>query len=231
MRRLITDADAQLTSEGRFETRATVTHRGSACAAQASGSLRSNAVCRILGTKTDRRTREAASVGDYTIGLATRDELSAVATVEVAAARSVPREDIALEVADQPMQRAELEQACRQRRLWVARVNGVVVGFVAGGLKDGLPYVCEIDVLPTHGRHGIGTALMRVAIQWARGKRASHLTLTTFRHLPYNAPFYAKLGFEEIPVDDLGPEIRAQLKKEARMGLDSSRRVAMRCKL
>jgi GNAT superfamily N-acetyltransferase len=170
-------------------------------------------------------------VTEYTIGLASADELSAVATVEVAAARSVPREDIPAEVADRPMERADLEQARRHKRLWTARINGVVVGFVVGAFKDGLPYVCEIDVLPTHGRRGIGKALMGEVIRWARRQGSPYLTLTTFRHLPFNAPFYARLGFEEIPTECRGPEIRAQLEKEARLGLDPARRVAMWCRL
>jgi GNAT superfamily N-acetyltransferase len=103
----------------------------------------------------------------------------------------------------------------------------VVVGFAAGGIKDGLPYLAEIDVLPTHAGRGIGKALIAEVIRWARGLDATHLTLTTFRHLPFNAPFYARLGFEEIPVERQGPEIRAQPEKEAGLGLDPAKRVAM----
>jgi hypothetical protein len=60
---------------------------------------------------------------------------------------------------------------------------------------------------------------------------AASLTLTTFRHVPFNAPFYARRGFAEIPAHEQGPELVAQLADEARRGLDPARRVAMRLRL
>jgi hypothetical protein len=41
-------------------------------------------------------------------------------------------------------------------------------------------------------------------------------------------PFYARLGFEEVPADALSPALQAVRRDETRRGLDPSRRVVMR---
>jgi hypothetical protein len=41
-------------------------------------------------------------------------------------------------------------------------------------------------------------------------------------------PFYARLGFEEIPRSELGAALRSIVRDETRRGLDPARRVAMR---
>ena len=55
--------------------------------------------------------------------------------------------------------------------------------------------------------------------------------LTTFRHLPWNMPFYARLGFQEVPVAEQSPALRAVFDAETRRGLDADRRLVMRRKL
>jgi GNAT superfamily N-acetyltransferase len=166
-------------------------------------------------------------VSKFTVGRAVLDEIAALPAVEVAAAQLFPSVDVPPDVANTPTPLEQFREACQAGRLWVARSEEHVAGFVIGAYKDRLPYVQELDVLPTYGRQGIGTRLMQEIIAWARHQHASHLTLTTFRHLPYNAPFYARLGFEEIPKQSLGPELRAQLQDEACRGLDPAKRVAM----
>lgn len=56
----------------------------------------------------------------------------------------------------------------------------------------------------------------------------SALTLTTFADVPWNAPYYARLGFEAVPPERLTPGLRAVRDHEATVGLDAWRRVAMR---
>jgi hypothetical protein len=41
-------------------------------------------------------------------------------------------------------------------------------------------------------------------------------------------PFYARLGFEVIPTEELSPALRSVVEDETRRGLDPTRRVAMR---
>ena len=81
-----------------------------------------------------------------------------------------------------------------------------------------------------HGgiQRGLGRALVLEVACWARGAGFACLTLTTFRHLAFNGPFYESLGFEPIPFALQGPEIRATLAEEAERGLDPDKRIAMR---
>jgi len=55
----------------------------------------------------------------------------------------------------------------------------------------------------------------------------SALTLTTFRDVPWNAPFYARLGFVEIAEPEEHLRLSSELENEARAGLKPAQRVAM----
>ena len=71
------------------------------------------------------------------------------------------------------------------------------------------PHLEEVDVHPDHGRRGVGTALVRAVCDWVRRSGHAEITLTTFRALPWNMPFYRRLGFEEMRDDALRPELLA----------------------
>ncbi len=51
-------------------------------------------------------------------------------------------------------------------------------------LADDLPHLEEIDVDPSHGPRGLGTALVRALCDWATVSGYIMLTLTTFRAVP-----------------------------------------------
>ena len=61
----------------------------------------------------------------------------------------------------------------------------------------------------------------------ARNSGYSAITLTTFRDLPWNGPFYARLGFEEVTALDAHPRLAGELALEADHGLPVERRCAM----
>ena len=54
------------------------------------------------------------------------------------------------------------------------------------------------------------------------------LTLSTFRSVPWNAPYYARLGFAELPAAELTPGLTEILAAETAFGLDPAERVFMR---
>jgi GNAT superfamily N-acetyltransferase len=120
-----------------------------------------------------------------------------------------------------------LEVAQRAGLLWVARVNASPVGFaLVEPLGDGL-HLEELDVLPAHGRKGIGRALIREVCRHAAARRAV-LTLCTFRDVPWNAPFYERCGFRSLGDDKLWPALSARVREEAAHGLTAHLRVAMK---
>ena len=66
-------------------------------------------------------------------------------------------------------------------------------------LVDGHAHLEQISVLPEHGGQGIGTQLLDAVAGWATGQGHAEVTLTTFRDVPFNAPLYAKRGYEVVP--------------------------------
>jgi GNAT superfamily N-acetyltransferase len=97
---------------------------------------------------------------------------------------------------------------------------------VAGRPPVGFAHVVEVDgdahlellaVRRDHGRQGIGTALVEAAKAEARARGHRRLTLSTYRDVPWNAPFYERLGFVELT--RLEHWHRAAQREERRMGL------------
>jgi GNAT superfamily N-acetyltransferase len=119
-------------------------------------------------------------------------------------------------------------EALQVGRLWVALIEETPVGFAhVELLASGLPHLEEVGVHPSHGRQGLGTRLVTAVCDWTERQRFERITLTTFRDAPFNMPFYAKLGFTELPTAELGEELSTLVEAEARRGLDPSRRVVM----
>jgi GNAT superfamily N-acetyltransferase len=101
------------------------------------------------------------------------------------------------------------------------------VGFVSVVLVDGEAHVDQLSVLPERGGRGIGRALLDRAIRWARDEGLAAVTLTTYRDVPWNAPFYARVGFEVVA--DPAPGLAAIRAHERDTGVDAmGPRVAMR---
>jgi GNAT superfamily N-acetyltransferase len=89
---------------------------------------------------------------------------------------------------------------------------GALVVLVAGDPPRGLcridrvgdgAHLEQVSVHPDHGHRGIGRALLRSGIEWARANGYEELTLCTYRDVAWNGPFYASEGFIEIgPADE-----------------------------
>jgi GNAT superfamily N-acetyltransferase len=101
------------------------------------------------------------------------------------------------------------------------------VGFASVHLVDGVAHLWQLAVDPSASRRGHGSALVEAACDWAVSQRLDAVTLTTFRDVPWNAPFYARLGFRVL--DDLTPGLAAIREEERSIGDDDfGPRVAMR---
>ncbi|MDZ4775546.1 MAG: GNAT family N-acetyltransferase [Alphaproteobacteria bacterium] len=83
-------------------------------------------------------------------------------------------------------------------------------------------YVEQIDVSPEHGGKRLGAALLA-----AMAARGPALALSTFRDIPWNAPWYRRLGFVDIADDALPPLLRHIHAEHIERGLDESLRVFM----
>ncbi len=105
---------------------------------------------------------------------------------------------------------------------------GRVVGFAAGRIVDGNGYLRELAVTAEYQQQGIGKRLVEAIIAWSCASQHSYITLTTFASLPFNGPFYQKLGFEIFEPGAQWPELAKIREEEKRRRLDLQPRVAMR---
>ncbi len=102
--------------------------------------------------------------------------------------------------------------------LLVSGPVGEPVGFAHVVLVDGFAHLAQLSVLPAAMRHGVGSALVREAMAEAWHGGFDTLSLTTYRDLLWNGPFYAGLGFAEV--DESVPFLRRQRDHERGLGLD-----------
>ncbi len=127
---------------------------------------------------------------------------------------------------------------------WAAtsgRQRDALPGFllVAGEPPVGFAHVLEVEgeahleqlaVRPAYHRGGLGTALVEAALAEARSRAHRRLTLSTFRDVAWNAPFYRGLGFTELA--EPAPFHERVRRAEERMGLlDHGPRVLMEVRL
>ncbi|MEV0623959.1 GNAT family N-acetyltransferase [Nonomuraea sp. NPDC050404] len=102
------------------------------------------------------------------------------------------------------------------------------VGFALMGWVDGNLHLEQLAVRPDDMRQGIGGRLMTAVIDHARAAGAPAVTLTTFRDVPWNAPWYEKRhGFRVVPEAQWGPELRALVAHERDLGIEVAPRVVM----
>ena len=107
---------------------------------------------------------------------------------------------------------------------WVAADEDQnLVGFLAAEVIAGDLHIWELAVCEDAQNKGIGRCLMEVALVFAREWHLDSLTLTTFRDVPWNAPWYSRLGFEMSTGDE---RLAALVRAETERGLPQ--RCAMR---
>lgn len=95
-----------------------------------------------------------------------------------------------------------------------ALVDDEIAGFVAAERFGRALHVWEMSVASAFQRHGIGSGLVRASGVDAANAGCQCLTLTTFAQVPWNAPFYARLGFERIDNLAAWPRLAMLLEEE-----------------
>ncbi len=164
----------------------------------------------------------------YKITAARRSDLPLLPAIELAAAKLLAGhapESVLAETTSHE----NLKDAQSHGHLWVALADDVPVGFAhVEVLEPTVAHLEEIDVHPEHGRRGLGRRLVMAICAWAATAGYRWVTLTTFRDVPWNMPFYARLGFDVIPSQELSPALLLVVEDETLRGIDPSRRVAMR---
>ena len=101
------------------------------------------------------------------------------------------------------------------------------VAYLLVDAVDGRGHVEQVSVHPKHAHNGIGRQLIDHADSWAAEHAMAGLTLTTYVHVPWNGPYYQRLGFRYMQDDEIGEGLRAIRESEAASGLDRWPRAAM----
>ncbi len=121
-----------------------------------------------------------------------------------------------------------LEAGARDGLLWVCEdQTRSLAGFAFCEIVEGHFYLAELSVHPAHGRKGLGRALVLTVCQTARTRRQMPVWLSTFRSVPWNGPFYARMGFQEVPRDQYAPWQQRIATREAQI-MDPRQRCFMR---
>jgi ribosomal protein S18 acetylase RimI-like enzyme len=102
-----------------------------------------------------------------------------------------------------------------------------LVGFIAVELVDGNLHVAQLSVHPCCHRQGIGGRLLEAAADYASASGLDMMTLTTFRDVQWNAPWYTKRGFAVLPESLWGDGLRSIWVNEVAAGIKIAPRVAM----
>ncbi|MCB2113194.1 MAG: GNAT family N-acetyltransferase [Parvularculaceae bacterium] len=127
---------------------------------------------------------------------------------------------------------AEHRRAIDESITFVAETDlGELVGFAMCELLDGVIHLAEIDVAPEFQRRGVARRLIETAGEWALARNIGEMTLTTYRDAPWNAPYYARLGFELFSPEPARAGLVDTIRKEADWGFAFAPRVAMRMPL
>ncbi len=163
------------------------------------------------------------------IRLAAMDDAASLPDVERAAGQSF-RAVPGLEwIADgEPMTGDDHRRFIAQGTSWIAEQGGRPVGFLAAERAGPELHIVELSVLPDRQRQGIGRRLIEAATAFAENGGLTAVTLTTFRDVPWNAHYYARLGFREVPPGALSSRLAAIRAQESEKGLPAERRCAMR---
>lgn len=101
------------------------------------------------------------------------------------------------------------------------------VAYLLVDAVDGYAHIEQVSVHPSHARRGLGRQLLDAAERWADQHGLAGLTLTTYSEVPWNAPYYERLGFRVLTEEEMTEGLRSVREHEAARGLDAWPRVTM----
>jgi GNAT superfamily N-acetyltransferase len=156
------------------------------------------------------------------------DDVARLQEIEVAAGelfRTIGMDRIA---DDDPPDREAFAALIDAGHAWVvATQDDIAIAYVTLIAFTESTHVQQLSVHPDGARRRLGADLLDHVAVWSSERGVRRLTLTTFRDVPWNAPYYARLGFRVLAPRQLPPHLRAIREREAALGLDAWPRVAM----
>lgn len=164
---------------------------------------------------------------DVGVGIACAEELPILQAIERRAGGLFRTHPVTATTTPSVTPIERLERGRVEGLLWVARENARAVGFALVEELGSAWHLEELDVDPSSGRRGIGRRLVEKVLEQAEACDRE-VTLTTYSAVPWNAPFYERLGFVRLSEAELSEPLRHRMLEEADRGLALVDRVAMR---
>ena len=167
--------------------------------------------------------------GRVTISAARADDLASLVEIERAAGETFRSLGMDLVADDDPGSPEELMAYAEGGRAFVALgVDDRPLGYLLLDVVDDAAHIEQVSVHPDHARQGIGRALIERAAAWATARDLRALTLTTYLDVPWNGPYYERLGFRYLAHQEETPGLRDIRQHERAVGLDAWPRACMR---
>lgn len=156
------------------------------------------------------------------------DDLALVVEIERAAGEAFRSLGMDLVADDDPGSVEELTPYVEGGRAFLSVDAGDrAVGYLLLDIVDAAAHVEQVSVHPDQAGQGIGRALIERAASWARAHGLHALTLTTYVEVPWNGPYYLRLGSRYLAQDEETPGLRAIREHERALGLDAWPRACM----
>jgi GNAT superfamily N-acetyltransferase len=169
---------------------------------------------------------------DLMIREARSDDIAAIREIERAAGQPFREIGMAYVADDEPPSEEVLRRYVTGGRAWVAVDDrDRPVAYLITDILDGDAHIEQVSVHPASSRRGLGRALIEHTVDWASVRGLHAVTLTTFADVPWNGPYYRRLGFEVIPDEQVGPGLRERRAEEGARGFDRWPRICMRLRL
>ncbi len=163
------------------------------------------------------------------IRLAVPEDAPLLPAIETSAAQAFRRIDELSWLAESPPMSVE-----RHRQLialstsWVALdAQSRLQGFLSAERHGSDLHIYELSVMQSMQGQGVGRRLLEAAQDYARSNSLRFVTLTTFINVPWNAPFYARAGFQAKSNTELDQRLAAILSEEYKHGFAPGCRCAM----
>lgn len=98
-----------------------------------------------------------------------------------------------------PIGLAESVAATSRSAIHSVEVDGEVAGFAVTGTSLGVGYLQRLAVEPSYRGLGLGRALVRASLNWARRRRAVSLLVNTQPDNDQAVALYRREGFNDVP--------------------------------
>jgi GNAT superfamily N-acetyltransferase len=158
-----------------------------------------------------------------------QNELALLQRIEHDASQRFAEIGLGVIAAHEPASIAELERCIGVGRAWVAVTDrDRPVGYLLAATIDDCAHVVQVSVARAHASRRLGATLIDHLATVAGQAGQPALTLTTFRDVAWNAPYYRRLRFEVLAPDAQGPELARLVAHEATSIPGHEPRVAMR---